>query len=150
MSLKDQLVEDMKAAMKEKEAGKLRLSVIRMVRAAIKNAEIDKRKEFNDEEVIDVLAREAKQRRDAIEEYRKANREDIVEQFQEEIKVLLHYLPEQMSAEEITAIVHEIITRVGAKDQKDMGKVMGALMPRVKGRADGKLVNQIVKEALDG
>ncbi|MHB8172801.1 MAG: GatB/YqeY domain-containing protein [Thermincolia bacterium] len=150
MSLKDQLVEDMKAAMKDKEAGKLRLSVIRMVRAAIKNAEIDKRKEFNDEEVIEVVAREVKQCRDAIEEYRKANREDIVEQFQEEIKVLLHYLPEQMSVEEITAIVHEIITRVGAKDQKDMGKVMGALMPKVKGRADGKMVNQIVKEALDG
>ncbi|MDA8233713.1 MAG: GatB/YqeY domain-containing protein [Clostridia bacterium] len=150
MSLKDQLVEDMKAAMKDKEAGKLRLSVIRMVRAAIKNAEIDKKKEFNDEEVIEVLVREAKQRRDAIEEYRKAGREDIVEQLQEEIKVLLHYLPEQMSAEEITALVHEIITRVGARDQKDMGKVMGALMPKVKGRADGKLVNQIVKEALGG
>jgi len=150
MSLKDQLVEDMKAAMKDKEAGKLRLSVIRMARAAIKNAEIDKKKEFGDEEVIEVLAREAKQRRDAIEEYLKAGRQDIVEQLQEEIKVLMGYLPEQMSREEITALVHEVITRVGAKDQKDMGKVMGALMPKVKGRADGKLVNQIVKEALEG
>ncbi len=149
MSLKDQLTEDMKTAMKAKEAGKLRLSVIRMAKAAIKNVEIDAKHELNDEETITVLAKEVKQRRDAIEEYAKAGREDIVATLKAEIEVLMPYLPQQLSEDEIRALVSEAITQTGAQGPKDMGKVMGALMPKVKGRSDGKVVNQIVKELLN-
>lgn len=149
MSLKDQLTEDMKTAMKAKEAGKLRLSVIRMAKSAIKNVEIDAKHELNDEETITVLAKEVKQRRDAIEEYAKAGREDIVESLKAEIEVLMPYLPQQLSEDEIRALVSEAITQTGAQGPKDMGKVMGALMTKVKGRSDGKVVNQIVKELLN-
>ncbi len=148
MSLKDRLTEDMKAAMKEKASGKLKLSVIRMARAAIKNIEIDKKKELSDEEVVEIIAREVKQRRDATEEYRKAGRQDIVDTLQEEINVLMTYLPEQLSEDKIRTLVKEVIAEVQPQSPKDMGKVMGKLMPQVKGKADGKLVNEIVKELL--
>ena len=148
MSIQDQLLTDMKAAMKDKEAGKLKLTTIRMARAAIKNIEIDKRKELNDEDVIEVIVKEVKQRRDSLEEYQKANREDIVEQLNQEIAYLMVYLPEQLTPDEIKAIVLEAIAQTGAKEPKEMGKVMGVLMPKVKGKADGKLVNQIVRELL--
>lgn len=148
MSLKDRLVEDMKVAMKAKEEGKVRLSVIRMARAAIKNAEIDKKTEFNDEQVIEVLAREVKMRRDSIVEFSKANRPDRVKELEEEISVLMEYLPQQLSEGEIRRLAQETIAQVGAQGPKDLGKVMGALTPKTKGRADGKLVNQIVRELL--
>ena len=148
MSLKDRLVEDMKVAMKAKEEGKVRLSVIRMARAAIKNAEIDKKQEFNDDQVIEVLAREAKMRRDSIEEFTKANRMDLVNGLKEEVAILMEYLPQQLSAEEIRTLAKEIIAETGAQDIKDLGKVMGNITPRTKGRADGKVVNQIVRELL--
>ncbi len=148
MSLKDMLNEDMKAAMKEKEAGKLRLSVIRMTKAAIKNIEIDKKKDLSEEEVIDVLAREVKQRRDSIAEYEKANREDIVNTLKEEIAILMKYLPEQLSADEIRKLAQEVVAEVNPSGPRDMGKVMSKLMPKVKGKADGKLVNEIVKELI--
>jgi uncharacterized protein YqeY len=138
----------MKTAMKEKEGGKLRLSVIRMVRAAIKNIEIDKKKELSDDEVVEVIAREVKQRRDAMNEYRKADRQDIVDTLQEEISLLMPYLPEQLSEEEVRALVKAVIAEVQPQGPKDMGKVMGKLMPQVKGKADGKMVNQIVKEMM--
>jgi len=148
MSLKNKLMEDMKAAMKDRDNGKLRLSVIRMTRAAIKNIEIDKHKELEDQEVIDVLAKEVKMRKDSIEEYQKANRQDVVDTLNQEIAILMEYLPEQMSAAEVRQLVQEAIQATGAAGPKEMGKVMGQLMPKVKGRADGKLVNQIVKELL--
>lgn len=148
MSLKDRLVEDMKVAMRAKEEGKVRLSVIRMTRAAIKNAEIDKRIEFSDEQVIEVLAREVKMRRDSIEEFSKANRPDTVKALEEEISVLMEYLPQQLSEGEIRQLAQEIIAAVGAQGPKDLGKVMGSITPKTKGRADGKLVNQIVRELL--
>ena len=148
MSLKDRLVEDMKVAMKAKEEGKVRLSVIRMARAAIKNAEIDKKTEFSDEQVIEVLAREVKMRRDSIEEFSKANRPDTVKALEEEISVLMEYLPQQLSEGEIRQMAQEIIAAVGAQGPKDLGKVMGSITPKTKGRADGKLVNQIVRELL--
>lgn len=148
MSLKDRLVEDMKAAMKAKEEGKVRLSVIRMARAAIKNAEIDKKQEFNDNQVIEVLARELKMRRDSIEEFAKANRMDLVTGLKEEVTILMEYLPQQLSEEEIRSLAKEIIAETGAQDIKDLGKVMGSITPRTKGRADGRLVNQIVRELL--
>lgn len=148
MSLQDRLMADMKEAMKAKEAGKKKLTVIRMARAAIKNIEINKKRALNDEEVIEVIASEVKQRRDAIPEYENANRKDIVEGLLNEIDILMEYLPEQLSEEEIYSLIDETISEVGGDSLKDMGKVMGKLMPKVKGRADGKLVNKIVKEKL--
>ncbi|HBV88123.1 GatB/YqeY domain-containing protein [Desulfosporosinus sp.] len=148
MTLKDRLVEDMKVAMKAKEEGKVRLSVIRMARAAIKNAEIEKKMEFNDEQVIEVLAREMKLRRDALEVFGQADRPDSVKALEEEMVVLMDYLPQQLSEGDIRQLVQETVATVGAQSLKDLGKVMGAVTPKTKGRADGKLVNQIVREVL--
>lgn len=148
MALKDKLTEDMKQAMKDKEAGKLRLSVIRMVRASIKNVEIDRKKELIDDEVLDILTKEVKMRRDAMEEFQKGNRPDLVESLEQEIVILMKYLPEQLSEAEVRVLVAQAVEQTQAASPKDMGKVMAALMPKVKGRADGKLVNNVVKEVL--
>lgn len=146
MSLTERLNNDMKQAMKDKD--KVRLSVIRMVRTAIKNAEIDQQRTLSDDEVIAVLNREMKQRRDSLQAFESAGRQDLVEEVKQEIQVLIDYLPAQMSEDEIRAVVREVIAEVGAAGKSDMGKVMSALMPKVKGRADGKLVNQIVGQEL--
>ncbi len=146
MSLKERLTEDMKTAMKEKESGKTKLSVIRMVRSSIKNVEIDKKRELSEEEVLEVLSREVKKRKDSYEEYMKVGRQDIAEGLREEINFLMVYLPEQMSEDEIRTIVKSVVDEVKPEGPKDMGKIMAKLMPLVKGKADGKLVNQIVKE----
>ncbi|HUX47064.1 MAG TPA: GatB/YqeY domain-containing protein, partial [Desulfosporosinus sp.] len=130
MTLKDRLVEDMKVAMKAKEEGKVRLSVIRMARAAIKNAEIDKKIEFSDDQVIEVLAREVKLRRDSLEVYENAGRPETVKALEEELVVLMDYLPQQLSEGEIRQLVQETIAIVGAQGPKDLGKVMGALSPK--------------------
>lgn len=148
MSTQDRLLEDMKAAMKAGETGKLRLSVIRMVRAALKNAEIDRRHALAEDEVLEILAKEIKQRRDAIIEFAKGTRQDLIQLYEAEIAVLTEYLPQQMSADEIRKLVSEAIAKTGAAGPKDMGKVMGALVPQTRGRADGRLVNQLVKEML--
>ncbi|MFW5972099.1 MAG: GatB/YqeY domain-containing protein [Bacillota bacterium] len=145
-SLKEQLLEDMKTAMKNKE--KFKLSVIRMVRAAIKNVEIDKRKDLEDNEVIEVLAKEVKQRRDSISEFEKAGKDDTVADLNKEIEILSVYLPEQLDEDEIEKIVDEVISDVEASSMADMGKVMGSIMPKVKGRADGSVVNTIVRKKL--
>ncbi|ADL12152.1 GatB/YqeY domain-containing protein [Acetohalobium arabaticum] len=146
MSLKDELLADMKEAMKN--GDKQKLSVIRMTRAAIKNVEIEESKDLSDDELIEVLAKEVKQRRESIEEYKKAGQEDTVEELKEEINILEEYLPEQLSEEELVDLVEEVIADVGAEDMSDMGKVMGAIMPKVKGRADGSKVNELVRERL--
>ena len=148
MSLKAQLMEDMKAAMKAKEAGKQKLAVIRMVRSAIRQTEIDGKKELDDNDVIALISKEVKMRRDSIEEFQKGGRQDLVEQTEAEIAVLMPYLPQQLSEDEVRALVKEAIAATGASTPKDMGKVMGKLMPKVKGRADGKMVNTIVRELL--
>jgi len=148
MSLKQTLAEDMKAAMKARESGKKRLSVIRMVLSSLKNAEIDKRAELSEDEVIEVLSREVKKRKDSREEYERAGRQDIADGLRDEIDILMNYLPEQMSEDEIRRLVKEVIDEVKPSGPRDMGKVMGKLMPVVKGKADGKLVNLIVKEML--
>ena len=148
MSIKDRLTEDMKLAMKEKEAGKFRLSVIRMVRASIKNVEIDRKKELADDEVLDIIAKEVKLRRDAAEEFSRGNRQDLADNVQREAAILMDYLPAQLSEAEIRALVSAAVTQTGAASVKDMGKVMAVLMPQTKGRADGKLINLIVKELL--
>ena len=149
MSIKEKLVEDMKQAMKDKEAGKLRLSVIRMVRASIKNLEIDRKHELSEDETLEVLAREVKMRRDAMEEFAKGNRPDLVENLRGELAILMDYLPQQLSEAEVRALVQEAVQATNASGPKEMGKVMAALMPKVKGRADGKLVNQLVRDALN-
>lgn len=146
MSLKDRISEDMKEAMKAHE--KDRLAVIRMVRSAIRQTEIDGKKELDDEGVMSVISKELKMRRDSLEEFERGGRTDLVEKTKAEIEVLLPYLPTQLSEDEIKALVKEAIEGTGASSTKDMGKVMGALMPKVKGRADGKLVNTIVKGML--
>ncbi|HHV65491.1 MAG TPA: GatB/YqeY domain-containing protein [Peptococcaceae bacterium] len=148
MSLKERLVEDMKAAQKAKEEGKVRLSVIRMVRAAIKNTEIEKKTELDDAQIIEVIAREVKMRRDAIAEFSKAKRPDKVQEAEEEIAILMEYLPQQLTEGEIRQLAKEIIAETGAQGPKDLGKVMAAITPKTKGRADGKVVNQIVRELL--
>ncbi len=146
MALKEQLTTDMKEAMKNHE--KERLAVIRMVRGAIRQQEIDGKKELGDEDVIAVISKEVKMRRDSIEEFQKGGREDLVEKTQAEIDVLLPYLPAQLSEDEVRELVKAAVEQTGATTPKDMGKVMGVLMPKVKGRADGKMVNTIVKSFL--
>lgn len=148
MSLEKKLVEDMKAAMKGQD--KIRLETIRGLRSQLKNAQIDKRRELNEEEMIQVLMNAAKKRKEAIEQYKAVGREDRAEIENQELKIIETYLPEQMSEEEIAQLVDETLIEVSATSMKDMGRVMGAIMPRVKGKADGKLVQQVVKEKLTG
>lgn len=149
MSFKEKLTADMKEAMKAREEGRQRLGVIRMVRGAIRQQEIDGQKELDDDAVLAVISKEVKQRRDSIEEFKKGGREDLVAQNEAEIAVLMAYLPQQMAEGEIRKLVQDAIAATGASSPKEMGKVMKELMPKVKGRADGKLVNQIVRELLN-
>ena len=147
MSLKDRIREDLKKAMKGRDEVAVR--TLRMVIAAIRNFEVEKIKEATDEDVIAVLQKEAKKRKEAIEQYKAANREDLASAEEAELRVIEKYLPEQMGEEEIKELAKEIIKQVGATTVKDLGKVMKEIMPRVKGRADGKLVNKIVRELLE-
>lgn len=148
MSIKEQLTEDMKTAMKEREAGKLRLSVIRIVRSNIKNTEINEKRELNDDDVLAVLMKEVKMRQDSLEEFKKADRQELVAQAEEEIAILKKYLPAALSDEELKAIVAEVIAQTGAAGPKDMGKVMPEVMAKTKGRADGKRISAMVRELL--
>ncbi|SFH77842.1 hypothetical protein SAMN04487861_104128 [Selenomonas ruminantium] len=148
MSLKEQLTTDMKEAMKSHD--KDRLAVIRMVRGAIRQQEIDGQKELSDEDVIAVMSKEIKMRKDSIEEFKKGGREDLIAKTQAEIDVLMPYMPAQLSEDEVRELVKAAVAETGAATPKDMGKVMGALMPKVKGRADGKLVNTLVRSMLQG
>jgi hypothetical protein len=145
--MKKQLIEDMKKYMKEK--NKLALNTVKMVNAEIKNQEIDKQKDLTDEEIIAVIEKQIKNRRDSVEQYKNAGRDDLAEQESQEIKILEKYLPEQLSEEEIEKIVDEVIEQVGAKDKRDFGKVMGKIMPKVKGKADGNIVKKLVQKKLD-
>ncbi|MGI6475347.1 MAG: GatB/YqeY domain-containing protein [Thermoactinomyces vulgaris] len=146
MSLTNQLDQEMKMALKNKD--KQKLSTIRMLKSAIKKEEIDKKRPLNDDEIISVIMREVKQRKDSLAEYKAAGRDDLAEKEQAEIDILSAYLPEQMSEEELKALVQQVIEEVGAGSKADMGKVMSAIMPKVKGRAEGRLVNRMVQEAL--
>nr|WP_258567728.1 GatB/YqeY domain-containing protein [Paenactinomyces guangxiensis] len=138
--------QDMKSALKNKE--KTKLSVIRMLRASIKKEEIDRRHALSEDDVLEVIMREIKQRKDSLSEYEKAGREELAQKEREEIEILQAYLPEQLSEEEVRALVQQVIQEVGAATKADMGRVMGAIMPRVKGKADGRLVNRLVQESL--
>lgn len=147
MTLKDQLMIDLKTAMKEKNA--VEKSAITMLRAAIKQVEVDKRIELEDQDVIEIVAKQVKQKRAAIEEFSKADRQDLVDEAEAEIGFLSKYLPEPFTTEEVANIISEAIASTGASSPKDMGKVMGIVNPMVKGRADGKAVSDMVKEMLN-
>ena len=147
MSFKQVLQQDFKTAMKEKDT--LRKNVITMVRAAILQKEKDEKIQMDDEAILEVIAKAAKQRRDSIPEFEKGNRPDMVKDLEKEVSILMSYLPKQLEEEEIDRIVSETIFEVGAQSAKDIGLVMKAIMPKVKGRADGRIVNQLVKKHLD-
>lgn len=148
MSIKEQLMADMKAAMKAKEEGKLALNTIRMARAHIRQAEIDNgHADFNDDQVLAVLRKEVKQRKETLSEIESSGREDLVEQTKAEIDVLEKYLPAEMTPEAVEAAVKEIVDAMDP-GQKNMGSVMKAAMAKLKGQADGKLINQIVRKLL--
>ena len=146
MALKEQLLADLKASMKAKDT--VKKSTVTMIRAAILQVEKDNKVELGDAEIQEIIAKQMKQRRDALDEFKKAERDDLIAQTEAEMRVIEAYLPKQLTQEEIEAIVDETIKETGAVSAKDMGKIMGALMPKVKGLADGKLVNQIVREKL--
>lgn len=146
MSLLSDLNEDIKTAMKSHD--KERLSVLRMVKASLQNATIAKREDLSSDEEIAVVSRERKQRNDSLEEFKKADRPDLVQAIEKELVIVNEYLPKQLSEEEVRNIVKDTIVEIEASSMQDMGKVMSALMPKVKGMADGKLVNQLVKEEL--
>ncbi len=146
MSIKESLKSDLVTAMKARD--ELRLSTLRLITSAIKNKEIDERKELDDDGVLAVLNTAAKQRRDSIEQYEKGGRIDLADKEKAELVIIQGYLPQQLSKDEVAAIIKETVAETGAAGAKDMGKVMKALMPKVKGKADGKLVNELVKELL--
>ena len=148
MSIKEQLMADMKAAMKAKEEGKLALNTIRMARAHIRQAEIDNgHADFNDDQVLAVLRKEVKQRKETLSEIESSGREDLVEQTKAEIDVLEKYLPAEMTPEAVEAAVKEIVDAMDP-GQKNMGSVMKAVMAKLKVQADGKLINQIARKLL--
>ena len=148
MSLKDKLTEDLKQAMRQ--GDEQRRSTLRLVMAAIKNAEIEKRREMKEGELLAIIAKEAKQRRESIAQFEKGGRQDLVDREKAELQILVAYLPEQLSREEIEAQARQIIEEVGAASPAQMGQVMRQLMPLMQGKADGKLVSQVVKELLTG
>jgi len=147
MSLSDRLMEDLKQAMRQNDA--MRKDAIRMVRAAIQNTEIAKQHTLDDNEVIEVIRKEVKQRQEAIAMFAQGGRQDLVEQETKQVKILEAYLPQQMSADDIAALAKQAIAAVGAKGPADMGLVMRTLMGQLKGQADGKLVNQVVQKLLN-
>lgn len=146
MPLKNQITEDMKSAMKA--GDKDRLKVVRLILAAIKQVEVDQRIELDDAAVLAVLDKMVKQRRDSVEQFENGNREDLAAIERAEIEVLQGYLPEQLSADEITALVDEAIAASGAEGMRDMGKVMGQIKAKAAGRADMGAVSATVKERL--
>ena len=147
MSVQQRLDDDLKAAMKSSDS--LKTSVLRMVKATIKNKLVENRKELSDEEIISVISTLTKQRRESIDLFSKGGREDLAEKERQELAMLQLYLPGQLSPEDLDRIIMEAINESSAEGVKDIGKVMRLIMPRVQGAADGKVVNQRVKELLE-
>ncbi|MDY7033724.1 MAG: GatB/YqeY domain-containing protein [Thermodesulfobacteriota bacterium] len=146
MSLNDKLVDEMKQAAKAKD--KLRLSTIRMIRASIKNKEIEKKKELDDKEIIETISTLVKQRKESITQFRQGKRDDLVRKEEAELEILLSFMPKQLSREEIEAEVMKAIQETEAESVRDIGKVMKILMADLAGKADGRVVNEIVRERL--
>ncbi|MCI5604053.1 MAG: GatB/YqeY domain-containing protein [Clostridia bacterium] len=147
MSLKDKLKDDLKSAMKEKDA--VRKNVVQLIKSGVLQIEKDKQITLDDEGVLDVIAKQLKQRRDSLPDYEKSGREDLIAQLKREMELLMEYLPAQLTHEELEAIVKEAVETTGAVSIKDMGKVMAAVMPKTKGRADGKEINAIARGLLN-
>jgi len=148
MALREKLDEDLKSAMRAKDS--LRMNTVRALKSAVKYREIELMKPLDDAGILGVMATEIKRRRDSVEQYRAGNRADLADKEEAEIKILQEFLPQQLTREEVEAKVAEAITRVGAQGPKDMGAVMKALLPEVQGRADGKVVSELVKQRLAG
>lgn len=148
MRLINQIQEDLKRSMKAKDGN--RVSVLRFLLSSIQNREIEKRDALDDEEVLAEITTSAKRRKESMEAFGEGGRTDLVEKEAAELAILQEYLPEQLSPDEIRGVVQEVVEAVGAKTASDLGKVMKELMPRLRGKADGKLVNEIVQEALSG
>jgi hypothetical protein len=148
MNLQEKLNEDYKAAMKS--GDKLRVETLRLLRAQLKDAKINKMEALTPEEEIAALSNAAKKRREAIEMYKQGGRNDLLEKEAAELAIISSYLPQALSTDEITQIIDTAIKETGAAAAGDLGKVMGKIMPQVKGRADGKLVQQMVRERLGG
>jgi uncharacterized protein YqeY len=146
MSLKERLLEDMKTAMRDKDV--IRKNTVQMARSAVLQVEKDNRITLDDDGILDILAKEVKKRRDSLPEYEKSGRQDLIDSLKTEIEILLQYLPRQLTEEELEPIVRQAVAETGASSMRDIGKVMQAVMPRVKGRADGKMINQIAKKIL--
>jgi hypothetical protein len=148
MALREKLDEDLKSAMRAKDS--LRMNTVRALKSAIKYREIELMKPLDDAGILGVMATEIKRRRDSVEQYRAGNRADLADKEEAEIKILQEFLPQQLTREEVEARVAEVVARVGAQGPKDMGAVMKALLPEVQGRADGKVVSELVKQRLAG
>ncbi|WP_093369504.1 GatB/YqeY domain-containing protein [Tindallia magadiensis] len=146
MSLKDLLAEDLKTAMKNKEL--TRKNVITMIRSSVKQIEVDERKELLDDDVIQIIVKQIKQRKDALESFQNGGRDDLVEQTEAEISILETYLPEPLSDEELQLIIQKAIDETGAQTMKDMGSVMSIVKKDTQGKADGKVVSQLVRQKL--
>ena len=146
MSLKDKLADDLKAAMKDKDL--VRKNAVQMIRAGVLQVEKDNKVTLDDEGILEVIAKQLKQRKDSLPDYEKSGREDLISQLQQEIAVLMEYLPEQLSEDELREIVKAAIAETGASTLKDMGKIMANVMPKTKGRADGKAINNIARQLL--
>ena len=141
MSLKEKLMDDLKTAMRDKD--KLSKDAITMIRADIKRKEVDERIEVTDEQILDIISKQLKEKKASIEDFKKGNRQDLVDKTNDEIQVLLRYLPEQLSEDDLRKIVVEAIKKENISSQKEICKLMKAVMPLVKGKADGKEVNRI-------
>lgn len=148
MPLKDKLADDLKDAMRARDEN--RKTALRLLITAIKNQEVASIKQLDDTEVIGVIAKQAKQRRESIEEFTKANRQDLVDKEKAELEILQAYLPPEMSRDDVVAEARKVVAEVAAASPSDKGKVMAALMPRLAGRADGRVVNEVVSELLSG
>lgn len=147
MSIKDKLMADLKDAMKSH--NKLRKDVITLIRSAIKQREVDERIELTDEDILTIISKQLKEKKSSIEDFKKGNREDLVKQTEDEMKILLEYLPKQLSQEDLKEIVKDAIDKENISSIKDIGKLMKAVMPQVKGKADGNAVNKIARELLN-
>lgn len=146
MSLQEKLADDQKAAMKS--GDQVKLSTLRLLRSAIHYVEVERRGTLDDEGVLSVIARQAKQRRESIEEFKKGNRPDLVEKEEAELAILQEYLPAQASREEVETVVRQVILETGARGKQDMGKVMPQVISKLRGKADGRLISQVVQELL--
>ncbi len=146
MSLKEKLLEDMKTAMRDKD--NIKKNAVQMVRAAVLQVEKDNKVSLDDDGIIEVIAKEVKKRKDSLYEFEKSGRQDLIDNLKTEIDVLMKYLPQQLTEEELEVIVKQAIEESGASSPKDIGKVMQIVKPKVVGRADGKMINQLIKKIL--